>query len=128
MLVLTTLETIMEIAVVKKDLTAYERRESIKTLLVKERSTTVPRLAYLYDVCTMTIKRDLLFLSNCIPIETKSGNGGGVFLNMEFESRKQYLTNKEKNLLERLSKELSNDTDKLLIKNIINKFSIPNGE
>ena len=76
----------------------------------------------------MTIKRDLLFLSNCIPIETKSGNGGGVFLNMEFESRKQYLTNKEKDLLERLSKELSNDTDKLLIKNIINKFSIPNGE
>lgn len=112
----------------KKDLTAYERRESIKTLLVKERSTTVPRLAYLYDVCTMTIKCDLLFLSNCIPIETKSGNGGGVFLNMEFESRKQYLTNKEKDLLERLSKELSNDTDKLLIKNIINKFSIPNGE
>ena len=76
----------------------------------------------------MTIKRDLLFLSNCIPIETKSGNGGGVFLNMEFESREQYLTNKEKDLLERLSKELSNDTDKLLIKNIINKFSIPNGE
>lgn len=111
----------------KKDLTAYERRESIKTLLVKERSTTVMRLAYLYNVSESTVKRDLIFLSSCIPIETKSGNGGGVFLNLEFESRKQYLTMNEKALLERLSKSLS-AKDKVLMRTIINKFSIPNGE
>ena len=111
----------------KKDLTAYERRESIKTLLVKERSTTVMRLAYLYNVSESTVKRDLIFLSSCIPIETKSGNGGGVFLNLEFESRKQYLTLNEKALLERLSKTLSTK-DRVLMRTIINKFSIPNGE
>ena len=111
----------------KKDLTAYERRESIKTLLVKERSTTVMRLAYLYNVSESTVKRDLIFLSCCIPIETKSGNGGGVFLNLEFESRKQYLTLNEKALLERLSKTLSTK-DRVLMRTIINKFSIPNGE
>ena len=111
----------------KKDLTAYERRESMKTLLVRERSTTVMRLAYLYDVSESTVKRDLIFLSSCIPIETKSGNGGGVFLNLEFESRKQYLTMNEKALLERLSKSLS-AIDKVLMRTIINKFSIPNGE
>lgn len=111
----------------KKDLTAYERRESMKTLLVRERSTTVMRLAYLYDVSESTVKRDLIFLSSCIPIETKSGNGGGVFLNLEFESRKQYLTMNEKALLERLSKSLS-AKDKVLMRTIINKFSIPNGE
>ena len=111
----------------KKDLTAYERRESMKTLLVRERSTTVMRLAYLYDVSESTVKRDLIFLSSCIPIETKSGNGGGVFLNLEFESRKQYLTLNEKALLERLSKTLSTK-DRVLMRTIINKFSIPNGE
>ena len=111
----------------KKDLTAYERRESIKTLLVKERSTTVMRLAYLYNVSESTVKRDLIFLSSCIPIETKSGNGGGVFLNLEFESRKQYLTLNEKALLERLSRTLSTK-DRVLMRTIINKFSIPNGE
>ena len=96
----------------KKDLTAYERRESMKTLLVRERSTTVMRLAYLYDVSESTVKRDLIFLSSCIPIETKSGNGGGVFLNLEFESRKQYLTMNEKALLERLSKSFNENNYK----------------
>ena len=85
------------------------------------------RLAYLYNVSESTVKRDLIFLSSCIPIETKSGNGGGVFLNLEFESRKQYLTLNEKALLERLSKTLSTK-DRVLMRTIINKFSIPNGE
>ena len=112
----------------KDEYTTYERRENIKLYLIKKRSTTTLQLSYMFGVSKRTILNDLVFLSSRIPIITKSGNGGGVFLNMEFESRKQYLTNKEKDLLERLSKELSNDTDKLLIKNIINKFSIPNGE
>ena len=81
----------------------------------------------LHTLSIFTVKRDLIFLSSCIPIETKSGNGGGVFLNLEFESRKQYLTMNEKALLERLSKSLS-AKDKVLMRTIINKFSIPNGE
>ena len=108
----------------KKDLTPYERREKIKAFLVKEKSTTVMRLAYLYDVSINTIKRDIVFLSDCIPIETKSGNGGGIFLNMEFDLPKKYLTNDEVALLKKLAKELS-DKDKRTLNDILNKFTVP---
>ena len=43
------------------------------------------------------------------------------------ESRKEFLTDREKNLLKKVSKTLSGE-EKLLIENIINKFSIPKGE
>ena len=107
-----------------KDLTAYERREIIKSLLIKNKCTTMIQLAYMFDVSVNTIKRDLVYLSSCIPIETKIGKGGGIFLNMEFEKHKQYLSCREKKLLEKLLKTLS-DKDKRLMTNILNKFSVP---
>ena len=106
------------------NLTAYERRESIKTLLVKERFTTAVRLAYLYEVDKQTIRRDIAFLSNCMPITTKSGNGGGIFLEMDFEKPKEYLSTEEETLLIRLSETFSR-RDKLIMLCIINKFSVP---
>ncbi len=108
----------------KSDLTAYERRENIKSLLVVEKNTTMVQLSHMFNVSVNTIKRDLVFLSSCMPIETKSGNGGGIFLNMEFEKHKQYLSCREKKLLEKLLKTLS-DKDKRLMTNILNKFSVP---
>ena len=108
------------------NLTVYEMRESIKSLLVKERFTTAIRLAYLYEVDKQTIRRDIAFLSNRLPIITKSGNGGGIFLEMDFETPKQYLNAEEENLLIRLSENLSK-RDKLIIHNIINKFSVHKG-
>ena len=106
------------------NLTVYERRESIKSLLVKERFTTAMRLAYLYKFDKQTIRRDIAFLSNCLPITTKSGNGGGIFLEMDFEKPKEYLSAEEENLLVRLSESLS-QREKLIIHSIINKFSVP---
>lgn len=108
------------------NLTVYERRESIKSLLVKERFTTAMRLAYLYEVDKQTIRRDIAFLSNCLPITTKSGNGGGIFLEMDFETPKEYLSAEEENLLIMLSETLTKK-DKLIIHNILNKFSVHKG-
>ena len=108
------------------NLTVYERRESIKSLLVKERFTTAMRLAYLYEVDKQTIRRDIAFLSNCLPITTKSGNGGGIFLEMDFEAPKEYLSAEEENLLIMLSETLTKK-DKLIIHNILNKFSVHKG-
>ena len=105
------------------NLTVYERCESIKSLLVKERFTTAMRLAYLYEVDKQTIRRDIAFLSNCLPITTKSGNGGGIFLEMDFEKPKEYLSAEEENLLIMLSETLTKK-DKLIIHNILNKFSV----
>ena len=111
----------------KDDYTAYERRENIKMYLIKKRSATTLQLSYMFGVSKRTILNDLVFLSSRIPIITKSGNGGGVFLDMEFENHKEYLSNDEQMLLERLSMTL-NGRDKLLIESIINKFSVHSGK
>lgn len=106
------------------NLTVYERRESIKVLLMKERFATAMKLAYLFDVDKQTIRRDIAFLSSRMPIITKAGNGGGIFLEMDFEKPKEYLSTEEENLLVRLSESLS-QREKLIIHSIINKFSVP---
>lgn len=84
-------------------------------------------LAYLFDVDKQTIRRDIAFLSSRMPIITKAGNVGGIFLEMDFETPKQYLSTEEENLLLKLSKTLSR-RDKLIIHNIINKFTVPQGK
>lgn len=109
------------------NMTVYERRESIKSLLINKRSTTTQMLAYLFDVDKQTIRRDIAFLSSRMPIVTKAGNGGGIFLEMNFETPKQYLSTEEENLLLKLSETLSK-RDKLIIHNIINKFTVPQGK
>ena len=109
------------------NMTVYERRESIKSLLINKRSTTTQMLAYLFDVDKQTIRRDIAFLSSRMPIVTKAGNGGGIFLEMNFETPKQYLSTEEENLLLKLSETLS-QRDKLIIHNIINKFTVPQGK
>ena len=111
----------------KDEYTTYERRENIKLYLIKKRSTTTLQLLYMFGVSKRTILNDLVFLSSRIPIITKSGNGGGVFLDMKFENHKEYLSDNEQNLLERLSKVLSGN-DKLIMEGIINKFSVHDGE
>ena len=108
-------------------MTVYERRESIKSLLINKRSTTTQMLAYLFDVDKQTIRRDIAFLSSRMPIVTKAGNGGGIFLEMNFETPKQYLSMEEETLLLKLSETLSK-RDKLIIHNIINKFTVPQGK
>ena len=108
------------------NLTVYVRRESIKVLLMKERFATAMKLAYLFDVDKQTIRRDIAFLSSRMPIITKAGNGGGIFLEMDFETPKEYLSAEEENLLIMLSETLTKK-DKLIIHNILNKFSVHKG-
>lgn len=108
------------------NLTVYERRESIKSLLIKKRFTTIKKLAYLFEVDKQTIRRDIAFLSSRLPITTKAGIDGGIFLDMDFETPKEYLSTEEVNLLLGLSETLC-QKDKLIIYNIVNKFSVHKG-
>ena len=107
-------------------LTAYERRESIKLLLIKEKETTTLKLMNMFGVSKPTILNDIVFLSSRIPITTKQGNGGGIFLDMKFDNPKEYLSPAEEALLRKLSEIVDNREKQILI-NIINKFS-PVGE
>ena len=111
----------------KENLTTYERRENIKAILLKKRFSTAQELADAFGVTQRTIFNDIVFLSSRIPIITKVGGGGGIFLDSDFESPKQYLNAEEENLLMRLSETLSKK-DKLIIHNIINKFSVHQGK
>ena len=113
--------------IVKGMLTTYERRESIKAFLLKARTTTASELAMMFKVTRQTISNDIVFLSNRLPIITKPGCGGGIFLNKEFESPREYLSKEEENLLIYISKFL-NKKEQIMINNIINKFSIKRGE
>lgn len=108
------------------NLTVYERRENIKSLLIKKRFATIKELAYLFEVDKQTIRRDIAFLSSRLPITTKAGIGGGIFLEMDFEAPKEYLSAEEENLLIMLSETLTKK-DKLIIHNILNKFSVHKG-
>lgn len=106
-------------------LTTYERRENIKIFLIKERATTTSYLADLFGVSRHTITRDITFISYRIPILTKMGKYGGVFLDPDFENHKEYLTTEEFKLLLRLLNGVNRKIDKLRLLNVINKFSLP---
>ena len=108
----------------KGRLTTYERREEIRLLLIKEKFTTTKYLSERFDVSKRTILNDILFLSGVIPLETYPGNGGGIFLRMDYDGPKVYLSKEEESLLLRLLDSLCEREKKILI-NVINKFSIP---
>ena len=110
----------------REKLTAYERHESIKSFLLRERKTPAAYLADMFNVSRQTIVNDMVFLSCRLPITTKTGGGGGIFLEMDFETPKEYLNAEEENLLIMLSETLTKK-DKLIIHNILNKFFVHKG-
>lgn len=116
-----------EVPTVREKLTTYERHESIKLYLFRERETTTMRLAFMFNVSRQTIMNDIVFLSRRLPITTKVGGGGGIFLDVKFEMPKDYLSNEEEKLLIALS-EIVTGKDKQMIMNIINKFSVKSGK
>jgi len=65
-----------------------------------------------------------MFLSSVVPLETHPGNGGGIFLKMEYDAPRVYLSAEEENLLLRLIDSVCVKEKRILI-NVINKFSMP---
>ena len=108
----------------KEQLTTYERREAIRLLLVKEKSTTTRYLMAYFGVTKKTILKDIMFLGSIVPLETRQGNGGGIFLKMEYDAPKVYLSANEEDLLFRLLDTVCVNEKRMLL-SIINKFSIP---
>lgn len=108
---------------VKERLTTYQRREEIRVLLVKEKSTTSTFLMNHFGVSRKTIYNDILFLNSVLPLETYRGNGGGIFLKMEYDAPRVYLSADEEELLLRLLDTVGVNEKRILI-NVINKFSL----
>ena len=103
----------------------FERRIEMLFLLSKCKKTTVTELSFFFKVSKDTVFRDIAFLSRYAPIYTKQGMYGGIYVIEDYiDNLKLHLSIDEENLLNRLA-ETSNDTDANLLRNIINKYSMP---
>ena len=83
-------------------MSALERREELISIMIMERSSTVPLLATRLQVCENTIRNDLHALTVLLPIQTKSGRGGGVLLPESYHPHTGSFTSAQCELLERL--------------------------
>ena len=75
-------------------------------------------------VSDVTINADIIAISTVVPITSKKGRYGGVYLLDTFKTNKAYLSKDEEELLRKLSKGLSG-CEKILIESILHKFSLP---
>ena len=78
-----------------------ERRAEIMKILVARRQTTVPLLAQELCVCCNTVRNDIA-LALDYPLETCSGNGGGVRVADWYHPYKNMLTEEQSVALEQL--------------------------
>ena len=82
-----------------------ERRTEIMRVLCRRRHETISNLADEFGVSTRTILRDIEVLSVTGPIYTQCGRyGGGVYVTDDFSMTRMYMTERELNLLHKLSK------------------------
>lgn len=79
-----------------------ERRAEIMKILVARRQTTVPLLAQELCVCCNTVRNDIHVLALDYPLETCSGNGGGVRVADWYHPYKNMLTEEQSVALEQL--------------------------
>lgn len=88
---------------------------------------TRSNLAFEFGVSIRTIDNDLLHLPDDCPIYTVKGKGGGIYLPKEYrrDRRAQYLTDKQRTVLERLAKGMDGE-DKSVLESILAVFARPN--
>lgn len=104
-----------------------ERRMAILEYMCERRHETLENLMFEFDVSRSTIIRDLCELSRHYPICTKPGNGDGVHVVEGFILGRKYFSDKQQELLERLSVWLDGD-DLKTMKSILQVFSAPKTE
>lgn len=95
---------------------------NILDVLCERRFETIENLAFEFSVSIRTIKYDIEALSLSYPIYTVTGPGGGVHITDDYRHGKKYLTDTERDLLERLSKGLDGQ-DAITLRAIMSKFT-----
>ena len=100
---------------------ADERRRRILEALSARRYETCDNLAFEFGVSVRTIYNDLLHLSREYPIYTSQGHKGGVRMMDGFYVNRMSLTDKQAELLTRLSAGLTGE-DKQTMKSILKAF------
>ncbi len=103
-------------------LCAEERRRRIIEFLVANKQSTREILAEEFCVSKRTITRDIMYLTAQVPIFTKSGNNGGVYILPEYKYDSKHLSCDETECLEELLDYVESDK-KVILKGIIERFS-----
>lgn len=88
------------------EITTFERRMEILSLLKRNKSVSRLELARMFDVSSMAISRDIIALSGIAPISSNHGRYGGVYLVSGYDKNNVYLTRDEEELLINLMNEM----------------------
>ena len=105
-------------------LSTFDRRMEIFFILLGGRIISRQELARRFDVDRTAIHRDITALSRYIPISSKMGRYGGIYLTGNLSVPRVYLSEAEKDLIAGLMKNVSN-SKKVILQNILDKFSHP---
>ena len=103
---------------------ALERRQEILEVLCERRRESVENLATEFGVNERTIRRDIEYMTLSYPIYTVPGKGGGVYVGEGYRLGKKYLTDKQAELLEELSKGLTGN-ELAVMQSILKTFKEP---
>ncbi len=103
-----------------------ERRINLLVTLCKRRHDTADNLAFEFGVSERTIRNDIDVLSVNFPVYTVCGRGGGIYLSDTYQLGMQYLTEKERKLLEEIVSAMD-EAQKPVMEGIIRKFTKPGG-
>ena len=101
-----------------------ERRQQIMENLCHKRQETMKNLAFEFCVSIRTIQNDIDTLSLSYPLETVRGRyGGGVRVMDGFYMNRKYLKPEQRDLLVRLSVDLSGK-DLVVMNGILREFAL----
>lgn len=102
-------------------MSVMERRAEIMRIMVLRRKSTIPFLMKLFSVSEKTIRRDIRALMLEYPLESVSGNGGGICLPEWYYPNKNLLSREEITVLEELMPK-ANDNQRQVLKQMLAKF------
>lgn len=106
------------------DLSTFERRMQILSMLINHKQISRLELARRFSVSDDAICRDITAISRFAPIGSKMGRYGGVYISEEFNLTKVYLSKDEEELIEELLKTLTG-RKQVLLQMVLYKFAMP---
>ena len=99
-----------------------ERRQELLETLCRRRKDTYINLAHEFGVSKRTIQNDILELTRSYPIETISGNGGGVKIADWYHLNRKTLNPAQVALLKKLGAQLQGE-DLATLNSIFSDFA-----
>lgn len=107
-----------------EDLSIFDRRMEIISVLNGCKQISRPELSRMFSVSLSAIYRDINAISRHVPISSNHGRYGGIFIPEDLKTKEQYLSYDEEQLIRHLA-DTSIGSDKALLQCVLHKFSMP---